>query len=781
MDDILAEFIAETRETLETVTGELVAWEADPNDRDRLDTIFRFVHTVKGSCGFLDLPRLEKLSHAAEDALSDVREGKRTADSALVSAVLAIIDRIGELAEALDTGEAVPDGDDALIEALKPGAQDQEPVAPVAAAPVARGNNRSIRISLDLLDRMMSGVSDLVLARNELSRKLQDMHADPAVEGSFERLSTCVADMREAITRTRMQRIEKLFSAIPRLVRDIAGELHKLVDLRIDGGDVELDREMIEMIRDPLTHIIRNALDHGIEIPDERERLGKGRTGRLCVAARQSGNQILIDIADDGRGIDADKLVARAVAAGIITLARADKLSPEARLRLIFEPGLSTANGVTALSGRGVGMDVVRSNIEKIGGVIDVDSTPGKGLSLCIRVPLTLTIIPALTISAGGQHFAIPRSAIQEIVRENSASVTLERVGTACIARIREQRIPVVTLESILGQEECTEIGVRSLVVLNPAGGASYAISVQGLHDHQELVIRPSCPAIMAIGIYAGMTLPDTGRPMLLLDPAGIAEKSGIAAAALSAGEATEPAKQEIVEERVSTLLFLDLDGAERAVRLGVVERIEDVEGRQIRFSAGRLRLAIDGRIIPMVGPDNLMDRESVSVLRLNDGTVELAYAIDEVVDIVALPAEIVRARTDGIIAGVALIAGRQVEILDPYWLFADATGNVHAGKPKPLCLLPDHEDPWTREVLRPLVEGAGYRVAFAGEVSADAADIVITTEGETIDPSLPKGRVLRLRSDMASPGADADSVYRYDRAGLMAALQANRSQRAEA
>ncbi|MCJ8157524.1 chemotaxis protein CheA [Sphingomonas sp. LaA6.9] len=779
MDDILAEFIAETRETLEAVAGELVAWEANPNDRDRLDTIFRFVHTVKGSCGFLDLPRLEKLSHAAEDVLSEVRDGKRVADTHLVSAVLAVIDRIGELAEAIETGEAIPDGDDLLIAALRADHVAEPVEVEAQAVPALRGNTRSIRISLDLLDRMMSGVSDLVLARNELSRRLQDAGVDPSIEGSFDRLSTCVGDMRDTITRTRMQRIEKLFNSIPRMVRDIAGELSKSVDLQIDGGDVELDREMIEIIRDPLTHIIRNALDHGIETPAVREKAGKSATGRLRVSARQSGNQIVIEVSDDGRGIDAEKLVAKAVAAGVVTFDRADKLTKDAQLALIFEPGLSTARSVTALSGRGVGMDVVRSNIERIGGVVDLDNAWGKGLTISIRVPLTLTIIPALTVSAAGQSFAIPRSAIQEIVRENSASVTLECVGTAQVARIRDQRIPVVALEAVLGLDEVEGEGARSLVVLNPLGGASYAISVAALHDHQELVIRPSCPAIMATGVYAGMTLPDTGRPMLLLDPAGIAEKSGILAIAFEEDVTIQTARDTETAERVSMLLFRDLDGAERAVRLGVVERIEEVAGDQIRYAAGRLRLAIDGRIIPMVSFDALAERESVGVLRLNDGAVELAYAIDEVIDIVALPSEIVRAKAEGIVAGVALIDGRQIEILDPYWLFADATGSGPVSSEKPICLLSNGDDTWTREVLRPLVEAAGYRVAFAGDLEPGDADIVIASDTEPLDEELPPGRLLRLRSDMGARDADPSSVYRYDRAGLMSALQAGRAGRA--
>lgn len=773
MDDILAEFIAETRETLEALSGELVAWETDPGDRDRLDAIFRFVHTVKGSCGFLNLDRLERLSHAAEDALSQVREGTRAADRGLVSAVLAIVDRIAELAEALDTGEAVHGSDDHLIAAVAADGAAVQP-APDIQAPAQRGAARSIRISLDLLDRMMAGVSDLVLARNELSRRLQDADTDVAVDGAFERLSACVADMRDTITRTRMQRIEKLFASVPRLVRDLATELGKPVALRIEGGDVELDREMIELIRDPLTHIVRNALDHGIESPAERARAGKPAEGRLRILACQSGNQIVIEVADDGRGIDADRLVARAVAAGIVTSDRAERLSHDARLALVFEPGLSTARTVTALSGRGVGMDVVRANIERIGGVVDIASVAGQGVTLTLRMPLTLSIIPALAVGSGGHHFAIPRAAIREIVRDNNVSLVIERVGSATIARLREERIPVVELEQILGIDRVAQSSPRSLIILNPAGGATYALSVAELHDHQELVIRPACPTIMAAGVYAGMTLPDTGVPMLLLDPAGIADTAGVVAvAAIDMGEDDRAVAE---EAGIPTLLFRDLDGVERAVRLGVVERIEEVAGDQIRFGAGRLRLAVDDRIIPLVGFDTLTDRQTVSVLRLNDGTVELAYAIEEVVDIVRLSSTLVQARKEGIVAGVALLDGRQIEILDPHWLFADAVGSAPAGGDRPLCLLGDRDDPWTREVLRPLVEAAGYRVAFEGDAVEGDAHIVIASEGSAAETRAPQGRLLRLRSDIAAREADPGSVYRYDRAGLMTALQAGRA-----
>ena len=363
MDDLLQEFIAETRETLAALSGEIVAWEADPADRRRLDAIFRFVHTVKGSCGFLDLPRLARLSHAAEDVLQAVRAGERAPDARLVTAVLAIIDRIGEIVEAIDAGAPLDDsGEDLLLAALteKVEAAPLKLVPAESAASVAapRAPARSIRLSVDLLDRMMNGVSEMVLARNELARRLRDS-ADPTLENAIDRLSLTVSELRDTVTRTRMQAIDSLFSALPRLVRDTAGVLDKKVALASAGADVELDREMIELLRDPLVHIVRNAIDHGIETPEERRRAGKPEAGRLAIAARQSGNRIIVEIADDGRGIDTARLVSKRIEQEPRRAAELNALSERARLDLVFEPGLSTRDTVTATSGRGVGMDVV--------------------------------------------------------------------------------------------------------------------------------------------------------------------------------------------------------------------------------------------------------------------------------------------------------------------------------------------------------------------------------------------------------------------------------------
>ena len=779
MEDLINEFIAETREMLEALGGEIVAWEAAPNDRARLDEIFRFVHTVKGNCGFFDLPRLETLSHAAEGVLAQVRSGERTADHRLVSAVLAIIDRIGELVQALETGESVSSADDAqLIEALTAAPSVVEPEHQASAGTVIEGRKavRSIRLSVDLLDRMMSGVSDMVLARNELSRRLREAPADLAVEAAFERVSSCIAEMRDAITRTRMQRIDNLFVSLPRMVRDLSSELGKQVSLEVDGGDVELDREMIEMIRDPLTHIVRNALDHGVEPAGDRIAAGKAPAGMLRVCARQSGNQILIDISDDGRGIDGDKLVKKAVSNNLITEQQAERLSAAQKTALIFEAGLSTAKEVTSISGRGVGMDVVRANVERIGGVVDVDSKLGQGVRFTLRVPLTLTIIPALTVSAGGQTFAIPRSAIEEIVRSRNDSVRVEALGGSHVASIRGKRIPLTWLADVLGVAPEVSASEQSFIVLKPAGGDVYALGVDVVHDHEELVIKPAAPVVMATGLYAGTTLADDGSPILLLDPSGIAARAGLL---LDQNEleklAARPHAPETRQQGTQALLFRTIYGAKRVIPLAVVERIEDVLPDAIKLSAGRLHVAIGDEILPLAGCGDQVPAHRIRILRLSDGTSEVAYGFADVADLVSLSGEMNPAAGPGEVSGVTLIGGEQVEVVDTYWLFADCASTRDAGAAKLVCALP-MQDPWMNTILRPIIEGAGYRVV--SDSDAEEADIVIAN-AEDEDVSQPRAeQVVRIRSSAEVRGKGDDSIYRYDRTGLISALSRHAAKR---
>lgn len=760
LDDLLQEFIAETRETLEALSGEIVAWEANPGDGARLDAIFRFVHTVKGSCGFLDLPRLARLSHAAEDVLAAVRSGDRAPDRALVNAVLGVVDRIGEIVEAIDAGTALADnGEELLIAALAEGSAD---VVTGNASLAQRAPARSVRLNVDLLDRMMSGMSDMVLARNELSRRLRSADVDPQIEAALERMSATVADLRDTVTRTRMQKIDALFSALPRMVRDTAASLGKSVMLQVEGADVELDREMIEVLRDPLVHIIRNSLDHGIESPGDRRNAGKRENGRLTVSARQSGNQIIVEIADDGRGIDTERLVRKAVAAG-----RDERLlrnlSERQKLDLVFEPGLSSKDEVTEISGRGVGMDVVRAAIEQIGGRIELDSVPGRGLRIQIQVPLTLSIIPTIVVAAGGQRFAVPRQAIEEIVSERNAAIRIDFIGMAEVATVRDRRLPLVTLAEQLATG-ARSAGETMLAIVN-VGEGSYALRVEDVLDNEELVIKPAAPAVMATGFYAGQTLPDSGSPMLLLDCAGVARAAGLLFARESATEDRDVAEE--TAQGIAALVFIDLDEVRRAVPLTLLDRIENVEASAVRFSAGRLRLTIDGRIVPLVARAELPEAPNCSILRLKDGRSEIAYAIAEAMDIVMLPHEMVHVDAPGPVAAAALVDGEPVELIDPHWLFAEHAERGVTDGEGPLCLLAGDESGWMRGFIKPILEGAGYRVSDRLEPGEQAAVVLAGDE----KPPLAgvTAPVIELCSHREL--ARENRVYRYDRDALLSAI----------
>lgn len=778
MDDLLQEFIAETRETLEALSGEIVMWEANPTDRQRLDAIFRFVHTVKGSCGFLDLPRLSRLSHAAEDVLAAVRSGERTPDTALVNAVLAIVDRIGEIIEAIDIGAALDDsGEDLLIAALAQGAERSETTgAEHRTVPALRNATRSVRLSVDLLDRMMSGMSDMVLARNELARRLREEDPDPAIESALERLSLTVAEMRDTVTRTRMQKIDALFSALPRMVRDTAADLGKLVTLTIDGADVELDREMIEMMRDPLVHIIRNAVDHGIESPEERRRAGKKEQGWLHVSARQSGNQIIIEIADDGRGINVERLIEKAAQCSDRSEAQLRALPENAKLELIFDAGVTTKAEVTAISGRGVGMDVVRANIEQIGGRINLINRPGRGLTIAIHVPLTLSIISTIVVGARGQRFAVSRQSIEEIVTVRGDAVRVFMLGDTPIATVRDRRLPLVPLCHMLGLSDV--MPDQCLLAIVSVAGGSYALAVEEVLDTEELVIKPAPPAIMATGLYAGQTLPDSGRPMLLLDCAGIAERAGLQFDRLTSAGPVDDVPGSL-ETGASALLFVDLDGKRRLVPLGAVDRVEPADVDAVQLSAGRLRMCAGGGIIPIATISGCHDdglvraRQEISVLRIADGLREFGYAIAEALDIVALNDAVVPAVTPGPIAGVIAIDGEQIEVLDIHWMFANFAQDASSATKTnaPLCLLSGAEAGWMNIFLRPMLEASGYRVAT--ELADDDAPVaVLAMDDESI--ILPvTAPIVRLRSAVSG---EADSIYRYDRAALLKALDARRA-----
>ena len=802
MDDLLAAFIAETREMLEASGGEIVAWEADPADRARIDTIFRFVHTVKGNCGFFDFPRLASLSHAAEDALADCRAARRDPDHALVSAVLAIIDRIAHMVDAIEAGEEFPEGgDEALISAVSDAADgsaddiadEPNPLlrAPASAlidrsgdpaGPAARRADiaqRTIRLPVELLDRVMSGVSDMVLARNDLAHRLRQAGNQPTIDGPFERLTSILSDVRDAITRMRMQRIDTLFGVLPRLVRDLSAELGKQVMVDIHGGDVELDREMIETIRDPLTHLIRNAIDHGIEPPTARLAGGKREIGLLAIAARQAGNTIAIVISDDGGGLDEERIATKALATGLITHAERSAMSRDKLLNLIFEPGFSTADTVSNVSGRGVGLDVVRQNLERVGGSIKVASVPGQGTQFTLQIPLTLSIIAGLTVEVGPQRFAIPQSYVEEIVQASAEALDFTRMGEAALVTFRGNRIPCLLLADVLGLTSGDGRHELTLVLLRLVSGDLFALVVDRIHSHGDLVVKPLAPAVMKSGLYAGSTLLDDGQPVLLLDVTNIAARHDL----VSDGRARvlQPVEDDdaAAQNAARAMLFTDFAGRRSALRLELVQRIETAPMAAINRSAARPRVVIDGMILPLVGmPDAPLKGEKLRLLRLSDGACELLHAVREVEDAIELTSALVPVPEDPLVEAITLVEGKPVALLDAHELFArygEPPQVAHGARP--VCALPDSD--WARTILAPLVTAAGYDIVaddagHPGVVTILFEDVYEVAEalGRT-----PTGPVIRLRDHPEEPQA-RDTIYRYDRDGLLAALAAVRHAR---
>ncbi len=822
MDELINDFIAETRDNLESLTSQILNWEKNPNDSESVACIFRFVHTVKGSCGFLDLPRLLALSHAAEDIMSEARDGNILPTHALVSTVLLVVDRIAILVDALETHQEVKDDDADLIANLYTeleGARTSPVAEPAQTsdsqsfaqsfAQISSVNehnmtdsveddisepndemldifnnnqevseNKTIRVSLNLLNNLMSGVSDLVLARNEVSRKLSEVLDKSDVDVVFGRLTASVSEMRDAVGLMRMQNIEHLFSALPRLVRDISEELDKDIELKIEGGEVEVDREMIEALRDPLKHIVRNAADHGIESKEERIAAAKNPTGTITINARQLGNQILIEIIDDGSGINLNDLGQKVIGAKLKTYAQWEAMSEKAKLDMIFSPGISTAESVTAISGRGVGMDVVRTNIMNISGAINVENNEGHGLKLTLSLPLTLSIIAGLSMRCGNQMFAISRNSVQELILKNNKNVVIEEIGGSKVACIRGQRFPYARLSDLVGIKEKAEqtYNSRTLVVVKPALGKSYVIDVDAVIDNEELVVKPGAPILMASGLYAGTSLPDNGCPLLLLDANAVADKICINNLDDMAEEILDE-EDKIHETKLSSaLLFESLEGELKSIRLSVLDRLEEVETKFIGNSGGINRVKIKDKLYQIFGLKTIPEAGIVKLLRLSDGECWKFLAVKEVIDIIKLDENIAPSLHPETIEGVLTVDERQVELINPYQFFEhDGAVQMNADQ-KPLCYIDSNDgDEWSTKMLLPLLNAAGYRISTDKE-EAQNADVILSLEGEDNDgedklKAYDTDNCLNLRKNMAA-NENNNSIYRYDRLGLLAAIE---------
>src|SRR6476469_121147 len=563
MDDLLREFVTETNESLDVVDVELVRFEQDPNNSKILDNIFRLVHTIKGTCGFLGLPRLEALAHAAETLMGKFRDGA-PASSDAVTLILATIDRIKGILESLEREQREPEGAYAdLISSLermvervgstgtepemghtfgtlvsqvleRPLRSDEDSLddlerafrdtetdpyvvksrsAPVVADAVVKdddgkGASQSIRVTVDTLEHLMTMVSELVLTRNQLLEIVRK-HEESEFKTPLQRLSNVTAELQEGVMKTRMQPIGNAWQKLPRIVRDLSNELGKKIELEMHGAETELDRQVLDLIKDPLTHMVRNSADHGLETSEQRRAIGKPEHGLIRLSAYHEGGYIIIRIADDGRGLNTERIKSKAIAHGLVSETDVEKLTEAQIHKFIFAPGFSTAAKITNVSGRGVGMDVVRNNIDQIGGTIDVKSVSGAGLSFTIKIPLTLAIVSALIVEAAGDRFAIPQLSVVELVRARANSDhRIERIKDTPVLRLRNKLLPLLHLKKLLKIEDgASSDPENGFIVVTQVGNETFGIVVDGVFHTEEIVVKPMSTKLRQIGMFSGNTI----------------------------------------------------------------------------------------------------------------------------------------------------------------------------------------------------------------------------------------------------------------------------------
>jgi two-component system chemotaxis sensor kinase CheA len=746
MDELLNDFLVETNEHIEAAGDLLVAFEREPANEGAITKIFRLIHTIKGTCGFLGLTRLAHLTHVAEALISRLRDGA-PATAETVSAILATVDRVKFLLAGLEKTTKEPEGDDADLIALLqlrisvlgatvspfvdfvPGPESQigvdiQPapkaveVASAPGLPNPAARPETIRIAIGALERIMLLVSELVLTRNQLL-ELTRYQEDAVVKQPLQRLSALTSDLQDAVMRARMQPVGRLFTSLPRLMRELSGELKKKLRLVTEGADTELDRQLIEFIRDPLTHLLRNCADHGIEAPDVRSLCGKPEEGTIKVTATHEAGYITIDVSDDGRGLDLEAIRRKAVATGLLSSVEAMQMPDNEICRFIFAPAFSTAAVVTNISGRGVGMDVVRDNIESIGGSVSVITTAGKGTRFCLKIPLTLAIAPALIVSASGHHFALPQHSVIEAVGIDEESPhTLETVQGGFVLRLRDEVIPVVRLKEILALDSDDSIGeCGNLVIVMRVSSRAFGVVVDRVTDVQEIVVKPLGASLAHLQVFSGHTILGDGSVVLILDPTGIASHLGFERsndyAAGHTVEVFEPA-----ESRTRFVLFRAGPGVAKGLPLSLIARIESVASSAIRQSDGMFVMQHQGKLMPLmplfsIDPATLQSVNPVLVLGI--GGESMGLLVEEILDVVESSIDIqISGDCEGVI-GTAEIRDEVVEILD-------ATHFLRIGRPHAFSrafanhyriLLVD-DKPFFRDMLAPLLIAAGYRVTTA-------------------------------------------------------------------
>jgi two-component system chemotaxis sensor kinase CheA len=667
---ILQEFLLESHEHLGELDHDLLALERDPRAAAPLARAFRALHTLKGTCGFLGFVRLGALAHAGESLLARIRDGAAF-DGTSAAALLATVDRVRALLATIERTGAEDAVDDAgLIDALARAARGRgTPASPAdawepAAASGEPGSTLAdarVRVDVQRLDRLMDLAGELVLARNQL------LAADArALPEATQRVSVLTSRLQAEVMETRLQPVSGAWDRLPRLVRDVARACGREVRLVLEGGDTELDRSVLEAIRDPLVHLVRNAVDHGIETPDERVARGKPREGTLRIRASHAGGRVRIEVTDDGGGVAFERVKARAREHGLVAPEREAAMTEREWLELLFHPGFSTAAEVTDVSGRGVGLDVVRDRLAAVGGAIEMRTRAGSGTTIELRLPLTLAILPVLVLRSGAERYALPQSAVIEVARVPAEGH--ERIAGAEVSRRRGRLLPVVALGELLAVPDAEPRGGHLVVV--HTGAHTYGVRVDAVADTQEVVVRPLDAAHRALTVFAGATVLGDGGVALILDPAGLARRARIGAAAPE--PAPEPTPKPAPDE--GWLVCTLRDGWHIGLPLARIVRIEELGRNAVEQLGDQLVTRWRGAMVPLVDlagaldpahPVSRLSRRRLTAVVTDGPGGAVGWMVDAVLDAARLGALPPPAVARSGVRGSAVLAGLAVDLVD--------------------------------------------------------------------------------------------------------------------
>jgi len=751
----LREFILESTENLNRLDSEIVELEQKPADKDLLASVFRTIHTIKGTCGFLGFPLLERIAHQAENLLSLLRSGEKRATPRVIAVILECMDAVRKILANLErTEKEGPDEYGGLIDRLSSAIADPEDVPDLTAAPQEAAppeaerssavSESAIRVDVGLLDKLMNLVGELVLARNQVLQ-FTNQKEDGALTATAQRLNLITTELQENVMKTRMQPIGVVWNKLPRLVRDTANACGKLVRLDLDGAGTELDKTIIEAIKDPLTHLVRNCCDHGIECPEERVRAGKTPQGAISLKAYHEGGQVNIEVADDGAGVDVVAIKAKALEKGLVRPEHAERMSEHEAMQIMFVPGFSTAKTVTNVSGRGVGLDVVRCNIERIGGTVDVSSTTGKGTMIRLKIPLTLAIIPGLVAASGGERFLIPQASLLELIRlEGDSAGRIESVHGTPVYRRRGRLLPVAFLNRILGLENTAQGDLVNIVVLQ-AEDRQFGLVVDGIKDTQEIVVKPLGKQLKGLSVYSGATIMGDGRVALILDVLGIGQRSGVLANRESQNHAAAQVTAATGSDNQRILLFRAGSFSRLALPLSLVARLEEFPQSMVEHASGRQVVQYRGGILTLVSlasvlepdsaPNSMLSRDPIQAIVVADGQRSLGIMVDQILDIADETVTVRQSASRPGLLGSAVVGKEVTDFLDlravveaaaPEWLERQSQCQSAA-------ILLAEASPFVRSLVRGELEMAGHRVLEAssteevlGRLEARAVNLVL-------------------------------------------------------